>query len=496
MDETTLRILTVGWEPWYVEYFAVPIARLTGFHFTHAQVGDSRRLPEVRAAFPGHDFVSLSKANNEPLPAADYELLASLETMGVPTIRTMVQGDRVLRERSEAESLGYATLLARHLEAVFRELQPDVVIGTFDSVHASLSLAVAKKLRIPWVTLAYPVIPDDLSGFCVGMTPDTLLPIGRRDRDALRQRAADIMRTVRSNRQQVFAYRPPVSFMQRARQAVEYARNFSKRAFRSRALGYDRFTWPSTAERIHDIVRRSINTLRMPKHLLIGAPPKDRFAYFPLHMAPESSVDTWAPFYQNQLALIAQISLALPVNMDFVVKLHFGDPDNYSRQQLLQLLKLPRLRIARPDASSHAFLKDAALVFGIQGTACLEAALLGKPVVIFGHSPYAHFPRTERARLPDELPEQIRRLLSLPPPQDDEVETAYAAYMARYMPGRINNWVRAIEPDELERLCGCFRSLKSHLEVSENRVSWYASPYFERRPIDSSPREIRQSGTR
>jgi hypothetical protein len=215
---------------------------------------------------------------------------------------------------------------------------------------------------------------------------------------------------------------------------------------------------------------------------MLTAPPQTRFVFFPLHMAPESSIDTWAPFYQNQLALMAQLSLAIPVHLEFVVKLHFSDPDNYSRSQLLQLMQLPRLRIARPDASSHAFLKQATLVIGIQGTACLEAALLGKPVLLLGDSPYQHFPRTERAKRPDEVHQQIRRMLELPPRSDEEIVEAFAAYMARYMPGRINDWSRRIEQDELERLSDCFRALRAYVEVPANRESWYKQPAFASGP--------------
>src|SRR5262249_41992573 len=150
-----------------------------------------------------------------------------------------------------------------------------------------------------------------------------------------------------------------------------------------------------------------------PTEEMLTAPPNSRFVFFPLQMSPESSIDTWAPFYQDQLALVVQLSLAIPADVEFVVKLHFSDPDNYSRAQLRGLTCLPRLRVIHPDASSHAFLRQAALVVGIQGTARLEAALLGKPVLLFGDSPYQHFPRTERARRPDELHQQIRRMLEL-----------------------------------------------------------------------------------
>ena len=477
-ERRPFHIFAIGWEPSLIRSLTSPVSNSTGIHFTHGLVGDARRLSVFRKEFPGIDFVALSKSKGEPLPNPDYEMSASLEGIGVPTIRGMVQGDRVLRGRPESESLGYATLLACRIRKTLDELKPDVVLGSFDSLHASLSLAVSKSLGIPWVAMAFPVIPNNLTGFCMGVTPDTLVPIVRSNDDVLRRHAAEIMWTVRSKRHQVLAYRPPASFQQRMQQFLLYGRNLARRVVRSQDLGVDRFVYPTAGERLADIIRRSINHLRLPTEKMLTAPPDTRFVFFPLQMAPESSIDTWAPFYQNQLAFIAQLSLAVPADLQFVVKLHFSDPDNYSRSRLLQLMQLPGLRIARPDASSHAFLKQATLVVGIQGTACLEAALLGKPVLLFGDSPYQHFPRTERAMRPDEVHQQIRRMLELPPPSDEEIVKAFAAYMARYMPGRINDWHRPIEEGELERFCDCFRALRSYVEVPTNRANWYNEPPF------------------
>lgn len=472
------HIFVVGWSPSFINYLFGPISNITGIHFTFGLVGDARRLPAIRRDFPNFDFVALSKSKKQSLPTPDYEFLSSLEDFGVPTIKCMIQGDRVLRNRPEFESLSYSTLLARQIQKNIDELKPDVVLASFDNLHAALSLAVSRSLRIPWVAMAFTVIPDKLTGFCMGVTPDTLVPILRSDDEALRRQAEETMWNVRTKNQKVMAYRPPASFQERLQQLIQYARNFTCRILKTKELGIDRFTYPTTKERLSDIARRSVNRLRLPTSEMLTAPPEARFVFFPLQMSPESSIDTWAPFYQNQLALVAQLSLAIPSDLVFVIKLHFSDPDNYSRSQLLQLMQLPGLRIAHPNVSSHAFLAQASLVVGIQGTACLEAALLGKSVLLYGDSPYQHFPRSERARGPDELHKQILRLLGAPPPSDQEIVEAFAAYMARYMPGRLNDWNRPIEKEELERLSNCFKALRSYVEVPANRANWYKQPIF------------------
>jgi hypothetical protein len=326
--------------------------------------------------------------------------------------------------------------------------------------------------------LAFSVIPDNLTGFCRGVTPETLLPIVRPVDDRLRREAKEVLHRYRSMSVRIMAYRPPESIIERVNQVVSHIRNFRGRISRGKALGVDRFTYPTINERLADVGRRTLNRFRLPADGMLRKPLETPFVFFPLHMAPESSVDTWAPMYQNQIELAVQLSLAVPADIEVVVKLHFSDPDNYSPDQLRRLMQLPRVRIAHPSASSRSFIEQAALVAGIQGTANLEAALLGKPVLLFGDSPYQHFPRTERAKRPDELNEQIRRMLDLPPPEDEEILEAFAAYTARYMPGRINDWKLPMREEEFDKLADCFRALQSYVELPVNRETWYNQPPF------------------
>jgi hypothetical protein len=473
-----LKIFGVGFEPTFIRNFLVPVARRTGIEFTFGLVGDSRRIPVLAPESPKGAWLSLSKSGKQPLPAPDYGLLASLESVGVPTIASMLRGDRVLRNRPSHESFAYATLVARRLIEAFDETNPDLVLGNFDSAHSALGLAVAKSRGIPWVAMAFTVIPQELMGFCKAMTPEALLPIERPVDEHMHAEARKTLNAFRSRNVKVFAYRPPESLSQRARQSAEYARNLARRIGSGRSLGVDQFTYPTIGERIIDLTRRSINGFRLPADKMVTAPPNAPFVFFPLHMAPESSVDTWAPMYQNQLELAFQLSLAVPANLELVVKLHFSDPDNYSREELLRLMQLPRVVVAHPSASSRSFIERAALVAGIHGTALLEASLLGKPVLLFGDSPYQHFPRSERAQRPDEFHGQIRRMLDLHPPNDAEIVYAFAAYMARYMPSRHNDWNRPITDEELNRVADCYRALQSYVEAPGIRNSWYNEPPF------------------
>lgn len=472
------KVFTVGWEPNFIDYLISPISEKIDFDFVHELIGDSSSINEAESKYSRLKFLDFSIAKKETLQDLDHELLASLECIGVPTIRAMVQGDRVLRTLPANEALAYASQLARSMREKFKEHQPDVVLASFDSLHSGLSLAVAKSLGIPWVAMTFTVIPDNLTGFCRGLTPDDLVPIQRDIDDKRRSEAKALIEKLRSNNQKILAFRPPQSISQWVRQYFQHVLNLIYRIKKVNNSGVNKFKYPSVKQRVYDITRRLVNRSCLPSKMMLQMPPHGRYIYFPLHMLPESSIDTWAPFYQDQIAFVRQLSLAIPADTLFVIKLHFSDPDNYSRKQLKKLMGLPQLKIVHPSAPGNVFIEKAALVVGIQGTACLEAALLAKPVLIFGNSPYQHFPRTERAKRPEELYGQICRMLDQSPATDDEIIEAYAAYIARYMPGRINDWTRPITENESELLADCFRALASYVCEPDRRMNWYKTEPF------------------
>jgi len=473
-----LKVFTVGWEPYLIDDLLASVEKRTGINFTHGLVGDASRVSIAQKQYPHNKFVAISKAQNELLPDPDYKLLASLESVGVPTVKSMIQGDCVLRHRSENEALSYATLLAIRIRDKLKEFNPDVVLASHDSLHSAMSLAVAKSLGIPWVAMAFTAIPDNLTGFCNSLTPNSLVHMVRPVDNQLRSYAQELIQNVRSKEQSVMAYHAPSSISQWLRQYVHHAKNIIRRKQASSILGVDNYIYPSTVERFFDIARRTFNRICLPTSNMLNSPPKTRFIYYPFHMAPESTVDTWAPFYQNQIAFVAQLSLAVPADIDFVVKLHFSDPDNYRRRQLQELMSMPNLKIAHPNASGNAFIEEASLVIGIQGTSSIEAALLGKPVLHFGNTPYQYFPRSERAKRPDQWFEQIQRMLVLSPPTDEEIIEAFATFMARYMPGRINDWEQPITEDQLDRFANCFSTLQTYVMDPTNYANWYQQPPF------------------
>lgn len=464
----TARILTVAWGEGLAAEMLARVQAGMSVRFTHACLTASA-AGAMRRALPGAQIVDLDMPARGPFPKADLELLASLEGDGIPTVNNIILGDRVLRTMCPDDARAYVSLLAARLLSTIRAERPDVVLGGFDSAHAALGLAACRQLRLPWVAMHFSAIPKGLMNFCTGISPNTPLPILRPIDASLRAEARRELDAFRARAVRVHAYQSAHSPGIVLRRLPTHIRTLVAR-IADRATGrLNRFNTASPAASAFHWIRKRRNLLLLGRTPFLNAPPEGRFGFFPLHMQPESSIDAWAPFFSDQFRIVEQVARAMPADTVLAVKLHVSDADNYSPAQLARLTALPGVRLVDPRVSSREFVERAAIVFGIMGTVCLEAALLRRPVVMFGDSPYLSFPGVSRAGRPDELPSLIRSALAAKAPEEPAIEEAFVAYLSRYMPATLNDWTRPLSDADIERYRGCFHRLLEHLGLGESR---------------------------
>lgn len=440
----------------------VPISGRIPFDFSHASL-TTPAAESMRRAIPSARVIDLGMPVNGPFPAPDLALLASLEGEGIPTINNMILGDRVLRHLPPEEARRYVSALAgRLVDALGRE-RPDIVLGGFDSAHAALGLATSRYLGIPWVAMHFSAIPQGLMNFCTGISPNTPLPIRRPIDDGLRADAKRELAAFLQRKNRVLAIRSAHSVGMVARRLPIHARTLALRLV-DRATGrLNRFNSATPSATVRQWLRKRQNLLMLGRTPLIETPPEERFGFFPLHTQPESSIDAWAPFQANQFHVVEQLARAMPADMTLAVKIHFSDADNYSPRQLATLRALPGVKLVDPRAPSRDFVERSSITFGIMGTACLEAALLRKPVIMFGNSPYLGLPGVARADRPDRLPALVRSMLAAPPATEAQLEAAFTEYLSRYMPATLNDWSMPLSDEDVERYCTCFLRLRDHL---------------------------------
>lgn len=409
------------------------------------------------------------ESKQQAMPKPDLKLLASLEQPGVPTINNMIMGDRVVSKLSYTDGLIYATFLARRLADLFNKIKPSVVIGGYDAVHSGIALATAKRMNIPWFALNFSVIPSGMACFCDEMNPASRVLLNSQnasDRTAL---AAKTLQEFEEKQIVAPAYIEPSS-----RGAWKKIRQIPRRVLATyRALrksSQHEFLRFMEYRSGHDALaafrllsRAAAARKALSKVQLVNHAPKTAYAFFGLHMQPESSIDVWAPYYSNQLWVIELISRSLPPTHRLMVKIHKSDVSNYSSDQLERMKALPGVELVAPNADARSFIENADLVIAIQGTIGLEAALLGKPVIMLGDSPVTIFPSASRIGKIHDLPALIKNKLAAVAPSRRDVVDAFSTYLAPFLPASHNDWTKTPGAAGIDNFVALFDELRQHV---------------------------------
>jgi len=469
VDTSNLHFVTVGTSARIVHSLWNRIAARGDFKASHIvhPTYDRRSWTDNQSAdnchFFRHDLSMI-------LPPPDTELLASLEGGEVPTIHNMILSDRAVSRLAYAEALSYATLLTRRLFELYRELSPHVIIGDFDALHSALGLGVARKLGIPWFALNFSTIPRGNVALCTGLTPATAVTLEPHRRMELRPYADEILREFESRAIQAPAYLPPRLLTAKVilEQAPAQVRSLREVLKRRRLREYRKYSdQPKTysfASMIKEAFRLRKNLLLMPRRTLLHNAGDGPYAFFGLHMQPEASIDVYAHFFSNQVRVIELISRSLPPTHRLLVKLHKSDVPNYSTEYLARLSRFPGVELVSPYADTHALIKAADLVFAIQGTIGLEAALLGRPVIMFGESRTIGFPSTSPFGKTTDLPRLVRSQLSLKEPERERIVEAFAAYLAPFYPASQNDWNEVPDDADIDKYVLLFRLMENHIQ--------------------------------
>jgi hypothetical protein len=153
-----------------------------------------------------------------------------------------------------------------------------------------------------------------------------------------------------------------------------------------------------------------------------------RYVFFPLHTEPEVSLLVYGRPFLNQIEVIRQIAISLPIDVHMVVKEHPWMVGKRKYSSYAKLLNIPRVHLAPPEMAARDLIEKSALVTVITGSTGLEAAILRKPVITFGDCAFNALPLTMVRRCHDlrELPSLVRTMLD----HHEHDETALESYVA------------------------------------------------------------------
>lgn len=162
---------------------------------------------------------------------------------------------------------------------------------------------------------------------------------------------------------------------------------------------------------IIDKVKRKWRTVRGYTDLYDPIDTNEEYAYLPLHTEPEAYPMLLAPYYTDQVWLAKQVARSLPAGFKLYVKDHPTMMGYRTRAYYRELKKIPNVKLIDVNTSSLELIKKSRLVVTLTGTAGWEAALLKKPVVIFGGIFYKYLSSvrlcSDITTLPDIVREQL-----------------------------------------------------------------------------------------
>lgn len=116
----------------------------------------------------------------------------------------------------------------------------------------------------------------------------------------------------------------------------------------------------------------------------------DRFVYFPLHLQPELTTDTWGFEFGDQLLALEELARKLPPGLKIYVKenpiqTRFMREDSF----YTRLRAIPNTYYVSSEIPSFELIRRCACLATISGTAGWEACLMGKGVITFGVTWYS-----------------------------------------------------------------------------------------------------------
>ncbi|BBL57693.1 capsular polysaccharide export protein, LipB/KpsS family [Methylomonas koyamae] len=112
----------------------------------------------------------------------------------------------------------------------------------------------------------------------------------------------------------------------------------------------------------------------------------DKFVFYPLQYSPESSINTPAPYFVDQMRAIDAIRHALPSDVVLLIKEHPACILLRSGSFVRELLHKSGVVVAHYALPSAEIVKRAHITISVTGTATFEAYMLGRPSVTLGNA--------------------------------------------------------------------------------------------------------------
>jgi len=416
----------------------------------------------------GRDVTFLPDAiANEQLadPVAVLEEIERKYGEDVLPMMRYILAERFFAGRERDWVLGHFARYASFFDRLLDEGRPDALIGESpDIAPAWLAYAMAPRHGTRAVGLMPSTLP---SGRLLMLRDHREIPGARRRYDELRRTGLDAAQEAAARRLQATVLGPgtKLDYLHRREWAQFLKRlarggpvreqvRFARWQLRERRAG-NWFVQPNPV--VHAALgrARAARARVADSRYLVDRPSGRPYAFYPLHYQPEATTLVHGSYFENQLETVRNLSRSLPIGWELVVKEHFYMRGLRGLGFYRRLRELPNVRLVPFSLPTNELLARAEVTAVIASTCGLEAALIGRPVVMFGDYPWDYAPTIYKVGPLTELPATIRAAASSAVGPDDPDVLAFAASWdaslpeARYYTNRAYDW---LEPDNVRRL--------------------------------------------
>ncbi len=359
----------------------------------------------------------------------DFEYLKKIEKKyGIPNLLPYIFMDRYLMmskgKTSYEPSFSYTDMLKilqmrfRAIERMFEEFQPDVVVFSAIAIMPSFIMyQVAKKKGIKVVQILNSRVKNRITVTENINEYTSIFELYKKINRGLvkskyKKEALDFLRKFQQNPTKIYRTREikrakflPLRIYKTLKSAISYIVSYYT-TYRKNDYMVD-----SPVDYFRQKLRRIFNIILGYKTLFENPDPNDSYVFYPLHFEPEAATLVHGLYYINQINLIRNIALSLPINYKLYVKEHPFMLHKRKRSYYKKIKRIPNVCLIDAKVSSADLIKNSQLVTTITGTAGWEALLLGKPVITFGNVFYNIFSSVKRCQNIEELSSLIQDCL-------------------------------------------------------------------------------------
>jgi hypothetical protein len=173
-----------------------------------------------------------------------------------------------------------------------------------------------------------------------------------------------------------------------------------------------------------------------------------KYVLYPLHRMTEWSMHVSAPFtYADQISVISNIALSLPLDHELYVKEHTGLIGHRRISFYKKIKKLPKVRLISPYEDTFQLIRNSSTVIVLSGSMGWESILFEKPVITLGYAWYDAYDGLFKEGDPKELPTIIKNAINSNPPNVENLKKFVLAVLNFKKEG----YVRLTEKDKLLR---------------------------------------------